>query len=431
MEKVEVAIVGAGAAGLAAAHALAAHGVAATVLEARRRAGGRIFTRRVAGLPAAIELGAEFVHGDAPLTRRLLDAAGDAVLEIGGEHLRWVRGAHGIRSGEPRREDFWRAVNRGLRGAAAVRRDVSVAEFLARHAAPPGAIAAARAFVEGFHAAPTEAIGVRGIAPDDGEPPSGEAARIGRPRGGYGGLVRHLARPLRDLRLATPVQAVDWDARGATLTLGGGRALRARAVLLTVPPALLGDGLRLDPMPPAVERARAGIAMGHVARVELWFDALPWSRHAAADRLRSLAFLHLPGPRFPVWWSGYPLDVPRLVAWCGGPAAESFLGVPRPAVVRAALDELAGGLGVARRALERALRGAFTHDWSGDRRSRGAYSYARVGAAGAGAELARAGGRTLFFAGEATAAAGATGTVEGALGSGYRAARAVVRALRS
>ncbi|HET6639577.1 MAG TPA: FAD-dependent oxidoreductase, partial [Gemmatimonadota bacterium] len=62
----DVVVVGAGAAGLMAARTLAGEGLDVVVLEARKRAGGRIFTIRPPNLPCAVELGAEFVHGDAP-----------------------------------------------------------------------------------------------------------------------------------------------------------------------------------------------------------------------------------------------------------------------------------------------------------------------------------------------------------------------------
>src|SRR5688572_23901010 len=64
----ETLIVGAGAAGLAAAAELAAAGRSVCVLEARDRIGGRIFTRFEPDLPSPLELGAEFIHGESPAT---------------------------------------------------------------------------------------------------------------------------------------------------------------------------------------------------------------------------------------------------------------------------------------------------------------------------------------------------------------------------
>ena len=61
----DVIVVGAGAAGLAAAEMLTGAGASVLVLEGRARAGGRIFTRRVRGWPLPVELGAEFIHGRA------------------------------------------------------------------------------------------------------------------------------------------------------------------------------------------------------------------------------------------------------------------------------------------------------------------------------------------------------------------------------
>ena len=61
----DIAIIGAGIAGLAAGRRLAGAGRRVAILEARDRVGGRIYTHRAApGIP--IELGAEFVHGRPP-----------------------------------------------------------------------------------------------------------------------------------------------------------------------------------------------------------------------------------------------------------------------------------------------------------------------------------------------------------------------------
>ena len=69
-------VIGAGAAGLAAAAELVRAGQRMLVLEARDRVGGRCWTRRMPGLQIPVELGAEFIHGEAKVTHALLKKAG-------------------------------------------------------------------------------------------------------------------------------------------------------------------------------------------------------------------------------------------------------------------------------------------------------------------------------------------------------------------
>jgi monoamine oxidase len=75
-QSADVIVIGAGAAGLAAADELARKGRHALVLEARERVGGRCWTRRMPGLQIPVELGAEFLHGEAKVTHALLKKAG-------------------------------------------------------------------------------------------------------------------------------------------------------------------------------------------------------------------------------------------------------------------------------------------------------------------------------------------------------------------
>src|SRR5215208_5987442 len=96
-----VCIIGAGASGLAAAQRLAEHDVDVTVIEARDRIGGRIWTLHPESLTVPVELGAEFLHGDTPEVDGLVAKARLRTIDIAGR--RWT-GAHG----ELRIvDDFW------------------------------------------------------------------------------------------------------------------------------------------------------------------------------------------------------------------------------------------------------------------------------------------------------------------------------------
>ena len=84
--KPDVLILGAGAAGLAAAKVLSDAGRSALILEARDRIGGRIFTHQDPKLKIPIELGAEFVHGRPDVTWQLLREAGILAYDLPFEH---------------------------------------------------------------------------------------------------------------------------------------------------------------------------------------------------------------------------------------------------------------------------------------------------------------------------------------------------------
>src|ERR1700733_5318488 len=86
-ERSEVLIIGAGAAGLAAARELCEAGLTVQIVEARNRVGGRINTIFDDRTKMPIELGAEFIHGRSPHIFELLDEHNLPVYEIGGDNL--------------------------------------------------------------------------------------------------------------------------------------------------------------------------------------------------------------------------------------------------------------------------------------------------------------------------------------------------------
>jgi len=85
MANPDILIVGAGAAGLMAAFTLSKAGKKVIVLEARDRIGGRIHTLHDDLFFKHAELGAEFVHGNLPITMQLLHEAGIAYISGEGE----------------------------------------------------------------------------------------------------------------------------------------------------------------------------------------------------------------------------------------------------------------------------------------------------------------------------------------------------------
>jgi choline dehydrogenase-like flavoprotein len=189
-ERFDGIVVGAGAAGLTAAAELHRAGRRLLVLEARDRIGGRIFTQKHPELPVPIELGAEFVHGEAPETEKVLEQAGAWACDVAGEH--WQTRGRNLR-----RVDYWTPIDRVLGRISSTKPDRSFAAFLADE---PGGRALARArriarrFVEDFHAADVREIGTRSLHSGGDEPPSASAARIARVVDGQDAIVRWLAR---------------------------------------------------------------------------------------------------------------------------------------------------------------------------------------------------------------------------------------------
>ena len=427
MQKIDVVVVGAGAAGLAAADALEKAGFGVVVLEARGRIGGRILTHRDARVPVPIEMGAEFVHGDAPETTRLLREAGRTVLDLAGEP--WERKGGRL---QPAGE-YWRQVDRVLSLIPEDGPDLSLADWLAKKPGGPSQARGrtlARRFVQGFHAADPERVSLRSLAGEGTE----TARNTGRVADGYDRLIHWLARRLRDVRLRSPVAEISWERGGAELEVRPDEAepyrIAARAAVVTAPLGVLQAGdLRFRPeLPSRTRRALGLLASGAVIHMAFWFREEPWTLQAERD-LSKLGFLHTTDDTINVWWTNHPARVPFAVAWSGGPPAAALLAQGTEAVADHALEALANTLGVSRRRLDSRVEAFWIHDWSADPWSRGAYSYALVGGADAARDLSKPIEGTLFLAGEAMDAEGRNGTVEGAIGSGLRAAGQVRKAL--
>ena len=420
----DLLLIGAGAAGLLAARDLARAGRRVTILEARDRVGGRVHTCQPPGFTAPVETGAEFMHGDVPLTRQLLREAGIAWQATAGE-------TYVLRGGEIEADEaFFELLAPVQAKLQTLAHDRPLADFLAAELPGDEYAAhriAATQFAEGYDAADPARVSAFALRDEWAE---GGAEDSPRPVGGYGPLLAWLAHEAQaagaTLVLGAAVQRIDWQAGRVTVQVADGATYEARQLLCTVPlgvwqrPAGQPGHLAFAPDLPAHRAAAAHLGNGPVVKFLLEFDQPVWQ-----TRLPGLEFLLSDAP-VPTWWSQLPDPRPLLSGWLAGPAAERHQATSEAELLALALESLAASFALPVATLRAHLRASHVSSWGTEPFSYGAYSYATVGASASRAALAAPVENTLFFAGEALYDGPAGGTVEAALASGQQAARQVL-----
>ena len=432
----EVAVIGAGAAGLAAAAELSARGQSVCLLEARDRVGGRIFTRDEPGIPVPLELGAEFVHGKSPATLQWLAARTTALIDA--PQSRFILRAGKLRPGD----DLFPQLKARLGKTRRPRRDLPFAEFLAGSAKaqlPPRIREFALMLVEGYDAADATRVSTLGTIDEWCGEGAADAATF-RPQGGYASLLRALAGALDPRHVhvqpSTIVHEVRWQRGHVTIAAtqqGRAHDISARKAIVTLPlgvlqlPAQAPNGVRFVPALTSKQKALSALATGPVIKLLLRFRK-PFWEELDDGRYRDAAFFHAPRTAFPTFWTTLPLRTSVLAAWAAGPAAARLAGVGEDEIVRTALRCLETLFSADERCVAD-FQGAYLHDWQADPFACGAYSYVVAGGGNARAALARPLEGTLFFAGEAADTGGESGTVAGALNSGKRAVEQLLASL--
>jgi monoamine oxidase len=399
------------------------------LLEARARLGGRVHTVLDPAGEHPVELGAEFVQGrrSADLVQ-VLQRARLSLQEVPERHVR------GDGYGTEQYADVESLVDRFLGLTLPKAGDVPVAQAI-RQLAPTDftsdEIEALSDYLEGFHAADLQRFGTAALAENQAAV-TRDGPEVVRLEGGYGRLVSALRSRLNpDLVLVqteTIVTGLRWrtgevevEARGPN---GDAIELAASQAILTVPLGVLKAGkgsegtVDLDPLPTGWPEALGALEMGAARRIDLRFDTAWWME---ANR-PSPTFVFGRDQPFPVWWTTEPPSLPFITGWIGGPRAQAMAGRTQDEVARLALQSAASIFGRTVKMLESRVRAVYTHDWSADSFSRGAYSYGGVGALAARESLRRPVAGTLFLAGEALAGEGLNGTVSGALTTGLQAA---------
>jgi monoamine oxidase len=412
--EVEVAIIGAGAAGIAAARVLTEAGVDALLLEARDRIGGRAYSTNHEGI--GLDLGCGYLHsGDINPWTTIAETLG---FEINRCAPPWAEDSrhYGARLNADI-DDAWDGFYARLDELEEARlNDNALPDLPCSAAFEPGnkfnpLLDAMSGFING---APWSAVSAIDHARYV------DTNKNWRVRGGYGALVSTFGRDLA-VELGTIVQTVRHD--GTKLLLETSRGtIQAQKLIVTIPASVLTAGtLRFAPDLPDKLQAAANLPLGHVSKLFLAMpDAacrlLPGETHVLgrADTARTGSYLlRIYGTSiaecfFP---SGLALDLERE----GVEAATCFAQEELNAIYGA---RLASG-----------FKPIAMHGWNDDPFSRGSYSYAGPGHADDRAVLAAPVDGRIFFAGEATSRE-AFSTAHGAYASGVIAAGQSIDALR-
>jgi monoamine oxidase len=375
---VRVVVVGAGLAGLAAAHTIAQRGDEVVVFEARDRVGGRVHSATTAN-GCVVELGAEFVLPAHKVLMRLVGELGLELYEKG-----TLYGNREPRGGVPvERRQIVEAVHTA---AAMASGGESLPDLLGRAGVPAGARNAILARIEVTTAYPADDQPGTVLA-DDGAS-FGDFPTYGV-AGGNERLAEALTRSL-DVRLSIPVDRIVWS--DDAVTVG---ETQADACVVAVPASLV-SGIAFEPRLPDWKRAAlAGVRHGQAAKL-----FLPLARPVPPSQT-----LSVPG-RFWTYTQLAPDGAPLPVAcsFAGSGAGVAALG---PEAVRALRPDL-----------ELADAEPLRAYWPE------AYSARSLGAPPDDEALAAPVGR-LSFAGEYTAGDWHA-LMEGALRSGIRAAADLV-----
>jgi len=407
----EIVVIGAGAAGLAAAHHLRTEGRSVLILEARDRIGGRAHTLITApGFP--VDLGCGWLHSaDLNPWVGIARALGFTIDETPpGWGDRLVRAGFSMADQEDwlrTRDEFYERLEEAADGSD--RPAITLLE--------PG-----NRWNTLLNMISTRANGVELDRLSSHDYQRYEDTETNwRVTEGYGALVTRFGADL-PARLETPVSAIDWSGRVVAVETPRG-TIRAKAAILAVPTTVIAAGtVAFNPKLPAQKQAAAlGLPLGidnkfyfHLAGD--WPEiGKNWHISGAVDRMGTGSYQLKPHGR------------PVIEMYLGGDHALELERAGLAATAAFGRDELARLYGSRIRSCLTPLAGSA---WTTDPYARGSYSYAKPGHADDRAIWAAPLAERLFFAGEATSP-NFFSTTHGAYLSGLRAAEEAIAALDS
>jgi monoamine oxidase len=402
---VDVAIIGAGAAGLGAANALKHSGLSTIVIEARDRVGGRAHT--ILAAPGVVfDVGCGWLHSADK--NSFVAIAEQLNFEVDKALPPWRERAYGKAFPQKERDEYMRALDAFYERAyeaAQKGEDAAADRYLEPGNRWNPMIDAISTYINGCELDQVSILDMDAY----------EDTNINwRVRRGYGALIAAYGASC-PLALNCTVTRIDHSGKGVRIETSQG-VLEADKVIVTVPTNLIADeAIRFFPALPEKVGAARGLPLGLADKVTLALDepeALPKEGNLRGATMRTeMGTYHL-----------RPFGQPCIEGFFGGRFAQALEDAGDGAIAAAAIDEIVSFLG---NDFRRKLKPLSESRWAHDPFARGSYSHALPGHADKRAVLAAPVDDRLFFAGEATSPSFFS-TAHGARDSGERAANEVL-----
>jgi len=430
MNNVDIIIIGAGAAGLAAGRELSKAGKKVFLLEAQNRIGGRIHTITVPGFSMYLEAGAEFIHGEMPVTQSLLNEAGIPYFKTKGNY-------YNIRNGkfldpETNNSDFSTLYEK----AALLRNDLPFAEFLNQYLNEDKykiIRETAQRFAEGYDIADVKKVSTFALLEEWKDFGQSESYHI---KGGHIKLAEFLSNEIKkhgsEILLSTIVKEIRWKKGNVEVVDSKGNIFSASKVLITVPLGILQSNptekayINFSPSLPEKLNAAKSIGYGTVIKVFFEFKNAFWESSENNIRATPELSMLISDTPFNAWWTQLPDKVPLLTGWLAGPKAEQNKNKSEDEIIQLAFDSLSYIFNTNRTFLEKNLVAKKVVNWQTDPYSLGAYSYATVNSNEAKKIITKPVEGTIFFTGEALSDGINMATLEEALNNGIKTAKEIL-----